>query len=346
MLADALVFTVDGEQYRWRDVILSAVRRGEWDATELRARQGYACVKNAEARGLALPDGSLDAAGRDFRYAHDLVTAQSMEDWLHRHDLSVQEWTAYLRRELTRARTPGDHAPLVARYPLSDDDAVRLALIEAMCGGQLDRWARELAQRAAAHASMLERDESPAVTGDTGQAPLHPALRAVLGDDDAIRASAHRLARIDASLGAFRGALLTERAVADFLSGRQLDWVRFDCRLMSFPDEGQAAEAALLLREDGEGFTSVYQVAHTAPRGATFYLDEIDASMKDHFLGARRGDLIGPVHIDDEYLLYQIEDKVLPSLRDDDVRHRAERGVLSAAMGQQFDRRVVWQEAR
>ncbi len=345
MLADSLVFSVEGERYHWRDVILSAVRDGGWQSAEARARHGAACVRQAEASGVILPSGALDAAGRDFRYAHDLVTAQSMEDWLRRHDLSVQEWTGYLRRQLLRARTPGDRDALTARYPLATDDAVRLTLVDAICADDLERWARTLAQRAAAHASLPAHD----ATGNAAvvDIPLEPALRALLGgDDDTIRASARRLAQLDASLGTFRSALVTERAVSDYLGARQLDWVRFDCRLMSFPDEGQAAEAALLLREDGEGFTSVYQVAHTAPRGAQFFLDQVDDSMKDHFLGSRAGDLIGPVHIGAEYVLYQVEEKVLPTLRDDDVRRRAEAGVLGAALDQQLEQRVVWQAER
>lgn len=351
MLADELVFTVDGEQYRWRDVILSAVRLGEWQAVETRARHGFACVRNAEALVRPLPEGRLDAAGRDFRYAHDLVTAQSMEDWLRRHEITVQEWTAYLRRALLRSQAEGDLHALASRYPLPAGDVVRLTLIEAMCGSDMDAWARALAQRAAAHASILESGGQPRSLGSpshhaTEGVLANPDMRALLGDDAVIRASLVRLEGIDASLSAFRGALVTERAVSDYLNARQLDWVRFDCRLMSFPDESQAAEAALLLREDGEGFTSVYQVAHTAPRGASFFLDEIDGSMKDHFLGSRPGDLIGPVHLQNEYVLYQIEEKVLPTLRDDTVRQRAERGVLNAGLGQQFDRRVSWQETR
>ena len=131
----------------------------------------------------------------------------------------------------------------------------------------------------------------------------------------------------------------------DYLSSRQLDWVRFDCRVMAFPDRGMAAEAALLLREDGERFTSVYQVAHTAPRAAQFFLDQIDVSVRGYFLGSRSGDLIGPVRMDDEYVLYEVEERVVPTLRDAAVRRRAEDGVLRDALDQQIERRVRWTAA-
>lgn len=352
MLADALVFSVEGEPYCWRDVILSAVQRGEWRAAERRARQGAACVRHAEASGNALITAALDAAGREFRYAHDLVTAQSMEEWLERHELAVQDWTGHLRRDLLRTRTSADLDELVARYPISDEEAVRLTLIDAICSSDLDTWARALAERAAAHAFVMAgagsgRESVGRATAKKPE-PLNTFPLSVLWGDDVekVQATAQRLARLDESLDGFRAALLTERAVQDYVTTRQLDWVRFDCRVMAFPDEGMAAEAALLLREDGEGFTSVYQVARTEPRTAQFFLDQIADSMRDHFLGSRPGDLIGPVRIDDEYVLYQVEEKVLPTIRDDDVRRRAEDGVLHSALDQQFERRVHWQAAK
>jgi hypothetical protein len=353
MLPDTLVFSVDGEPYCWRDVILSAVQRGDWGAVERRARQGAACVRYAEASGLALPAGALDVAGREFRYTHDLVTAQSMEEWLQRQELSVHEWTAYLRRDLLRARWSADLDDLVARYPISDKEAVRLTLVEAMCSSDLDVWARALAERAAAHACVIADSKSVGQAPAARPASEHPdtlntlPLTVLWGVDPAtLQATAARLGRLDESLNGFRATQITERAVKDYLTARQLDWVRFDCRVMAFPDQGMAAEAALMLREDGEGFTSVYQVAHTEPRAAQFFLDQIDDSMRDHFLGSRPGDLIGPVHIDDEYVLYQVEEKVLPTIRDADVRRRAEDGVLHNALGQQLERRVHWQATK
>jgi hypothetical protein len=82
--------------------------------------------------------------------------------------------------------------------------------------------------------------------------------------------------------------------------------------------------------------------ARTLPRAARFFFDEIDGPVRDQFLRAKRGDLVGPVQTGNEYALYLIEDKVLPSARDPQVRRRAEEGVLQHALDQQLDRRVQW----
>lgn len=345
MLADAVVYSVKGETYCWRDIILSAVRRGDWQAVERRARIGAASVRHADATGVALPTGALEMAARDFRYARDLVTAQSMEEWLTRREIEVPEWTAYLRRELQRARAVADTEDLLARYPVAEEEAIRLTMVDATCGPHLDTWARTLARHSAAHASFATlppTQEAPSVGHDELDSP-HPIPVSVIGSDQLLlHASARRLTAIDESMRAFRAATLTERAVQDYANGRQLDWMRFDCRVLAFPREEMAAEAALLLREDGEGFTGVYQVAHTEPRSARFFLDQIDEPLRDHFLGSRPGDLIGPVRIGAEHVLYQVEEKVLPSIRDKDVRQRAEDAVLGLALDQRVEQHVVW----
>jgi hypothetical protein len=345
MLVDELVFSVEEEPYRWRDVILAAAEAGEWHAAMTRARHGAACVKHAEVTGDPLAPGALDAAGREFRYARDLVTAASMEAWLARWGLSAKDWTGHIRRALQRARWLAMLDVLAERYPLGNDEATRIALIDAVCTGDLFRWARGLAGRAAAaRAVATDGSEEPA-DNLLDERVIQEALvsATLLGTDTALLEDAmRRIQRVDHSFERFRATHITEPALHDFVGSRQLDWVRFDCRIMAFPEVGMAAEAALLLREDGEGFTGVYSVAHTLPRAAHFFFDEIDGPMRDQFLGAQRGDLVGPVQTGDEYALYLIEEKTLPSARDPRVRARAEEAVLKHALDQQVDRRVHW----
>src|ERR1700752_1140526 len=102
MLSAERIFAVDGEEYGWCDVVVAAARNGAWATAERRARLGAACVEHAATTGDALAPGTLEAAAREFRYARDLVTAQSMEKWLSGWGLSVKDWTAHLRREANR----------------------------------------------------------------------------------------------------------------------------------------------------------------------------------------------------------------------------------------------------
>lgn len=347
MLRDDVVFAVEGEQYRWRDVVLAAVRWSDWSAMERRAREGFACASHAAATGTAVPPDALDEAGREFRYARDLLTARSMEQWLERWDMTVQEWTAFFARDLHRQRSDGDVATLVDRYPVDAADLPRMTLIEAVCSGALGRWKKKLAARAAVHAA-LGKEAGEASTPPTSATPAQvpDRLLGVLGIDAATAADAlARLAGIDESFNRFRASQVTERALKEHVGNRQLDWMRFNCRIMAFPDESMASEAALLLTEDNEGFTGVYSAAHAEPRAARFFLDEIDAGVRDRFVGARAGDLVGPLRVKDEYALYLVMEKSLPSVSDPDVRQRAEEGVLKGLLDRQVSNRVRWREA-
>jgi hypothetical protein len=348
MLFEDVVFTVEDESYRWRDVVFAAVRRGEWRTIAQRVREGLACQRATEGSADALPAGVLDAAGREFRYARDLVTALSMEEWLARWGITARDWTSYLRRAALRERFASELRDIVSRHPVSDADIAPHVMAEAICSGDLERIGRELAARAAG-AAAASADEDNATQGNGSR----PTTRVFVGSTEEAAAVLNvdfaevmdltaRFDRLEARYTRFRLASVSDRAVHDWLVGRKLDWVRFDCRVMAFADREMASEAAAMLREDGEEFTSVYVAAHAQPREEVFFLDQLDPAIRDHFLSARAGDLVGPVRVNGEYALYLVREKILPSTHDPEVRRRAEEGVLHHALEQQLSHRVHW----
>ncbi len=345
MLAGTHVFSVDGESYCWRDVVLAAARRGDWQAAITRAREGAACAMHAQATGNPLAEGAVDAAAREFRYARDLVTAESMERWLARRMIAVGEWTAALERALLLRRDAPSTDELVPRYNVADEAAERSALVDVLCSAEADRWITSLAEAAAAHAHMLSLVLGEHTPDDEPSATVVDDLPLRLFEGEnaaAMRSSARRLDSMDVSLSRFRSMAVTERALRDHVNARRIDWVRVDCRVMRFPTESMAAEAALMLRDDGDSFTAVFQVAHAAEDRSRFFLDHVDEQQREVFLGARAGDVVGPLIVDGEYRLYEIEQKTLPSLASDDVRERAEREVMRKALRHQVEQRVRW----
>jgi hypothetical protein len=342
MLSTEHIFAVDSQEYGWCDVVVAAARNGAWATTDLRARLGAACVEHAAATGASLAPNVLEAVAREFRYARNLVTAHSMEQWLAGWSLSIKDWTAYLRRDAHRSRRLGEPDVLLRRYPIGAEDAARLTLMDAICSGDLDEWKRSLAARAAAASSLGPSEITPEPAEPAVPEILCPALPLLGASIDDLREAARRVQRMDDAFERFRKAQITDAAVSDYVGRRQLEWLQFDCRVMAFPEEDMAAEAALLLREDGEGFTGVYTVARAEPRVARFFLDDVPESARDEFLAAQAGDLVGPMRLGNEHALYLIREKLLPSPRDPEVRQRAEEGVLQHALRQQLDRRVRW----
>ncbi|HEY4307484.1 MAG TPA: hypothetical protein VGM82_23625 [Gemmatimonadaceae bacterium] len=342
MLTANQIFAVDGETYGWCEVVVAAARNGAWADAERRARIGAAADAHAAATNDPFAPRVLDAAAREFRYARDLVSADSMERWLASRNVSLKEWSAYLRRSLNSARFAGEAGALLQRYPIGADEAARVTLSNIVCSGELGEWKQSLASRVAAAGSLgwsLTASDAEETSFPDILFPALPLLGVTIDD---IRAAVRRLQNLDDAFERFRTSQITDAMVGEYVGRRRLDWVQFDCGMMAFPVEDMAAEAALLLREDGMELTGVYDVASVEPREARFWLEDIPAETRSEFLAAQTGDLLGPMRIGDEYALYLIREKTLPSARDPEVRRRAEEGVLRHALRHQLDHRVHW----
>src|SRR5262245_54125741 len=105
---DRTVFSIDGVQFSWLDVALAAMTRGEWSAFERRLAEGLACAARADAENASPADEAIDEAATAFRYDRDLIAAADVTAWLDGVDLSADEWTDYLRRELLRRQWAGE----------------------------------------------------------------------------------------------------------------------------------------------------------------------------------------------------------------------------------------------
>jgi len=68
----------------------------------------------------------------------------------------------------------------------------------------------------------------------------------------------------------------------------------------------------------------------------------VEGEVVDQFLGAQPGDLVGPMRAGDEFVVYLIERKLLPSASDPEIRVLAEDGVLGHVLKQQLDHHVEW----
>jgi hypothetical protein len=103
-IATEVAFVVGGISYSVADVVRAARRWGDWAVLETQVGQGLACLLHADATGEDAEDSELESAASEFRYARDLISAQDMQAWLAHWHLSLEQWTAYLRRTLLRAR--------------------------------------------------------------------------------------------------------------------------------------------------------------------------------------------------------------------------------------------------
>lgn len=317
-----VVFAVDGTPYLGGDVVLAAKRWGAWTSLEEQARQGIACLRRLVDRGEALAAGDLESVAQEFRYDRNLISGQEMEAWLERWALTLDEWTDYLRRSVLRGAWADQLPHVVAAYPPCRTEIDRCLHAEAICSGRFEGWARELAGRASAWARAREEGWLPedVESGDRAQT----------------------LERIDAGFQRFRDEILRPEAVREQIATHQLDWIRVDYRCAEFPTRQSAGEAALCVREDGMTLDEVAARAHVSAEDTRGCLEDLEADLRTHLVGARPGELIGPLGRGDRFVLVLVRDKALPSSEDPETCRRAEARFLQSAVDRESSGRVRW----
>jgi hypothetical protein len=267
-----------------------------------------------EATAASAVDGTTDVSAAEleqaelrFRRARRLMSADELTRWLEVWAVSVGEWRDFLRREV-RSERDGD----------GDDGAAadqRTVLVEAICSGALTRWAHELAEKLA-------------VWRGSGEAA--PELPAGLGE-------------LDRAVVDFR-----ERAAGDprrlerELASSFLDWTRFNLESVSDSREDVLREISACVRVDRRTLAEVAAQAGLELDQRVLWLGECAHATREALLGAREGDLIGPLPLDERASIVSVLERISPTLEDPDVVDRARERVTTWASRRMLDEWVVF----
>lgn len=301
------VFTAEGALYTWADVADLARRDGTWERLRGDVRDGLAAAR----RGQAPDPAAVKQAAADFRYRRRLISGEETEAWLRARGVTVAEWTGYIGRAVLRAGSTGRAGS--AAPPPADAEVDAHLWAEGRCSGLLDEAARSLAARVAAHARLAgarpERDED-----------------------------------VDTALDRLRAAVVTDDAVRALVASRHLDWPAVDAEEARFATEHAAREAVLSVRDDGVAFADVCAWAGVPLDRRRRLLEDADPAVRPLLLGAREGDVVGPVAVEGGFLVARVAAKDAASADDPAVRQRAADAVLAAAAQREVQQRVQWHD--
>jgi hypothetical protein len=297
--SDGALFAVGGDVYGWDDAVALAKLRGDWDRLAEQVREGLAALAALAARGEEPTEEEVDAAGRQFRYERDLLAADELADWLERHRLTVEDWQAYLARELAREKLSGADGSVL------EDDLDAVVWAEGVCSGRLQELSRELAARAAV---------SPGVPLD----------------------------RLDPAFDEFCAAAVDDAAETREVETNRLEWLRFRYDAVVAEDEGAAHELVLCVRADGDSLAAAAARARLELLEDDCWLDEVEPPLAARLLAAKASELVGPVAVEDGYVVAHVVEKTAPSLEDEAVRERAHEAALARAVSRVVADRVVW----
>ncbi len=333
-LWDTPAFSVGDEEYAWIDVALWAMASGAWATFERQLAAGLACVARANAEHSGPSDQELDEAATAFRYDRDLLAAAEVNDWLEGCDLSVEDWTAYLRRCLLRERWRETLDETLHRHPPSTAQLVAAAYAEGVCSGAFETFANSGAARVALAA-----------------ASGHPAVRLdESGEADTLRlANAHacwlslrpvadtrlRLQRVVTLEAQFKTAvedLLARAPLHEIVEQHQLQWQQIELDTLHFATEHAAREAVLCVTVDQLSLHDVAVLSRRAAARRLFFADELDSDHRDHLLGVEPGSVLGPWPVNGHFEVSAVVRRTLPALSDPRVADRARRRVIDTAL--------------
>ena len=255
-------------------------------------------------------------------------------------------------------------AELGARGERPDDDDVEAAARrfryerDLLAADELDGWLEQhritedewegYLRRAAA------REQLPEATGETRREVSEGEIwcegvcsgrLAELANDLARLAAVSpgtAVEQLDAAFADFRAAAVDAPSVAREVELNRLEWLRFTYEGLAADDEGAALEAALCIRTDGEPIEAVAGRASLPLLEEECWLEELDPALATRFLAATTGDLVGPISVEDGFVVVRVTSKTAPSLEDADVRARAREGALERAVERLVTDRVVW----
>jgi hypothetical protein len=105
-----------------------------------------------------------------------------------------------------------------------------------------------------------------------------------------------------------------------------------------------ASEAALLVREDGLTAAEVAARAGVPLQERVVFLEEVEPGLSDPLLSAPAGELVGPLSVEEGFVLLSVTEKVAPTLSDPSIRERLQEEVPRRALEREMRDRVQWHE--
>jgi hypothetical protein len=312
---DVRVFSASERDYSWGDVIAAARGWGEWQTLEQRTRGLIARERQALAAGEVPSHAEVVAAANAVRRQRRLLAADEIRRWLGRWGITVEEWMGYIRRSLIAASL----SPEAEADAEVEGDLAVAVWVDAVCSGSLAALANRLAERVAVQVRLADgRDGSP-------------TIEELVARGDEIRT--------------FCDGLVTAPALAQEVSSNLIGWTRIDCRYLAGGEVSVLREAALCVSEDGQGLAAVATQAGLRLHTESFYLDDVEPTLRARLIAATCGELVGPVAVSDGgYWLVVVDDRVPADVDDDVLRERARHRIIERAIRTEVSRSVTWHE--
>jgi len=329
---DVIVCACGTQEYTARDAIDAAIFRGELEDKWQKFLRHVAAEERADELELELNESAISAAAEEFRYRHDLITAEETESWLANRGLTFDDFSDYFARQYCVGALNEGFSPEQIEYTSAAPELRDLFVAELILSGALEDMIVKLSWRLAALCAGKE-PASEAIVAEKRKflhrTRVEPAQLAhwleELGRD--LRWLNEMLA-IEAAYGTHCDRLLVPEARQRELMALRMHLTQCEIELIELESRDAANEALLCVREDGMSMEEVATEGRYPYRRADFLLEDVPADAQQKYLSVSQGDVLEPMPHGDGFELCRIIKKVEPRLEDPTIKSRIDQRLL------------------
>jgi hypothetical protein len=331
-LYDLIVCACGTQEYAARDAIDAAIFRGEFEDRWQKFLRHVAAEERADELELQLDESAISAAAEEFRYEHDLITAEETEAWLTNRGLTFDDFSDYFARQYCVGVVREGFSPEEIGYADADPELRDLFVAELILSGELENMTTKLMWRLAARSA----GEKP--TPEAVAAEERKFLRRLRIQPAQVANWLERLGRdsqwldemlaIEGAYGTHCDRLLVSEARERELIRLRLHLTQFEIEVIELESRDAAQEALFCVREDGMSMQEVATEGRYPYRRADFHLEDLPVDTQQNYLSVSPGDVLGPIQRGDGFELCRIVKKAEPRLQDPAVKSRIDQRLL------------------
>ena len=327
-----IVCACGAREYTARDAIDAAIFRGELEERWRTFLRDVAAEERADELELELDESAISSAAEEFRYRHDLITAEETETWLANRGLTFDNFSDYFARQYCVRAVEERFSPQEIKYASADPELHEMFVAELILSGALDDMTTKLMKRLAARCAG-ERPTSEAIAAEKQRffhrVGIEPTqLADWLEESGRDLQWLNEMLAIEAAYAMHCDTLLVPQALQRELMALRLRLTRFEIERIELESHDAAKEALFCVREDGMSMEEVATDGGYPYRRAEFLMEDLPADAQQKYLSISQGDLLEPIPHGDGFELCRIIKKVEPRLEDPIVKSRIDQRLL------------------
>src|SRR3954451_16655995 len=144
---DVIVCACGTREYTARDVVDAAIFRGEFEEKWQAFLGQVAAEERADELELELDESIISAAAEEFRYRHDLISAEETEAWLANLGLTFEDFSDYFARQYCVVAVGEDLSLDAVGYTSASAELRDLLITELILSGALEEMTSRLMWR-------------------------------------------------------------------------------------------------------------------------------------------------------------------------------------------------------